>query len=260
MIAFTADHTGLPSVVTDMVAQGHLWRLTGAAGGRSWLVAEGVGIGTTLAYSDPATPVDAATTWTLAVVDPSTGASVRTEAASLTRELSDGIRAATGCEDTLITSADGRWAFLTTWTGDTQRVWSPGIEFGRPLARRYPRPLAPVSPAGPRWELSCRADVDEVLRARAALDRGIAWIIHSRAGSNAYSQVPAAMLAGVDGDVAEAQSGHGRQFTATVRELDVSREGGSGVPIVTWGEARDLGIVWSGTIPTTFDYIRGVAR
>ena len=256
-VLWIATHTGMPSVVLDPIAPAAAWRLTGShlgySPGRveptSWVVAGGLGQGLPVAVSDPAAPLGIETTYTLEI----DGEVVDTAAITRSVPEAPGVR----CPDTLVMSADGRHHFVTTWSGDTSMSWEPGASYHRPLRSRHPVQYRPLEPGGPSWSFEGHAAPEQVGRARAALDRGRVWVLHDRTvGNNPYSEVPAVMLAGIGGAVSEKFSGAGRNYSATFHELGVTENEPTGVAVITWGEARAFGAVWSGTIPTTFTYLR----
>lgn len=239
MILFTAAHTGLLSIVSDVIPAGIPYTVEGSAHGETWLVAEGVGSGATVQVSDPAAPFDGEITYTVTAgsVD-----SVMTE-----REFEGEL-----WHDTFICSADGRAGVSALWEGDAARSSSPGVSYAQPLNRRRPVQYRPLVPGGPSWAIDFRVALDDVETARRALDAGLVWVVHSRDRCEGGSTLPRVMLAGIDGEVAESRGGsEGRSYSLALRQLD---HGVTGVPVVTWGEARAAGVVWGPD--TTFASIR----
>ena len=235
MKLFEALHTGLPSIVTDPIPYRARYLITGAHGGRSWTVDEGVGIGAPVAVSDPACPFGTVT-YTVTV----NGASV---AGTLTRRLDTPLGV-----DALFTSEDGRSSVAATWEGDAASGWDPGSAFAQPLGSRRPVQTRPLVPGGPSWDVMFRVDLADVEEARRVLDSGRLWIVHDAAHTDGGSPMPDVMLAAVDGRISEGRWPEGRTYSLTVRELDL---GVTGVAVVTFGEAKT---VWS--VNTTFDSIR----
>ncbi len=113
MRVYQALHTGLPSVVTGVIALGAAWSLRGSAAGVEWLVAEGVGSGSVVAVSDPAAPLDVPVSYSLRV-----GQSAPTSA-MFTRRLADGFA------DTVLTSVDGRSSVEVLWEGKAPGTLNP---------------------------------------------------------------------------------------------------------------------------------------
>lgn len=234
MRVFEATHTGLPSIVTDVIPVGVAYSLTGEAAGRSWVVAEGVGSGARVSVSDPAAPLDVPTVYTLA---PS---GVQ---AWLEHERVTGFGV-----DTVLCSEDGRLSVAATWEGDAAMSWSPGASYVQPIGRRAPAQFRPLVAGGSKWALSFRVKLAEVETARRVLESGRAWVLHSAARCDGGSTLPPVMLAGIDGDVSEGAWPLGRTYSASLRQLD---HGVTGVPLITHGEAA---AVWSPQ--TTFARLR----
>lgn len=238
VIIFEAAHTGLPSLVTDVIGQGVPYEIVGEADGVSWTVAAGSGIGATVQVSDPAAPFDVPTTYTVESDVPDV---------DWVERGFHGARAT----DTVLLSEDGRHSLTALFEGDAGMSWAPGSSFAQPLGSRFPVQHRPLSPGGPSWQFEGRVPLGEVWEARAALDRGRVWVAHSHARCVPDCPLPRVMLGGVDGSVSEGSFTDGRTYSLTLVQLDA---GMSGVPIVTWGEAARAGITWAPA--TSFDTIR----
>lgn len=229
MRAFQAAHTGLPSLVTDPIPAGDAYEITGSADGQVWTVAAGVGMGTSVAVSDPAAPLDVATVYALAA--PGRAASV---------EYTRTIEAPYGV-DLLITDEHGRHRVPILWEGDAASVIDPRAAYAHPLAHRWPQQTRQLVPAAPTWALECEPEAPDVPAARAAFASGLLWLVHSHARCTGPCTLPRAMRCGVIGTVAETSWTEGRSYKARLQQLET---GVTGTPVVTWGEARRAGIVW----------------
>lgn len=238
MILFQAAHTGLPSIVSEPVPAGVPYEVTATADGETWMVAAGVGIGASVQVSDPAAPFDVPTIYTV-----SAGT---VEVDWLEREFEGAYSS-----DTLILSRDGRARFDALFEGDAAMSWSPGLTFAQPLARRFPAYTQPLSPGGPSWVFEGRVPLADVRGARRALDEGVLWVVHSHKRCVDDCPLPRVMLAGVDGSVSEGSWTEGRTYSFTVRQLE---HGATGVPVVTWGEAKAADVRWGPS--TSFESIR----
>lgn len=229
------EHTRLVAVITDVIPVGVPYRITGAADGLSWTVAEGVGSGATVAVSDPATPFDVETTYTVSA------GTIQT--AQVTRVLEAHVTT-----DTLVISEDGRVAIQVAWTGEAGSSWASGVQFVQPLARRYAVPVVPLTPGAPSWAFEALVDSAMVATARRVFEAGLMWVVHSHAACSPHCTLPRTMLAGVDGSVTESSWAEGRTFAIALRQVE---PGLTGVPVVTFGEAAT---VWGPG--TTFESIR----
>lgn len=253
---YQARHTGLPSIVTDPIPAGTPYLIIGEYDvdeRQTWTVARGVGTGVEIAVSDPLAPAGVLTTYRLVV------GGVETWADWIIREF---LPRGLSCDDTVLTSANGRFSVVTTWEDDTPRTWSPGAAYHQPLNQRYPVQYRPLSPGGPSWGLTFRVLFSEITAAREVLDGALVWVTHTLGPDE--SNVPRAMLCGVDGSISEKRWGTAPKG-GVVFSLDLvqlvprdprGREGTTGVPIVTWGEAARADIVWGPS--TTFRSIRAI--
>ena len=241
MQIFVAAHTGLLSLVSDPISPGVPYRIVGSTAGSSWLVSEGTGIGASVRVSDPGAPFGAVTYTVTA------GATVDADWI----EYAPSIPYDT---DTVLFSEDGRSRIAALWEGNAARTRNAGASYQQPLNSRWPVQSRPLSPGGPSWAFQCRVPNADVPAARAVFDRGRVWVIHSLEACTADDcPLPPVMLAGVDGDEAEGSWTGGRTFGVSLRQLEADRDA-TGVPVVTWGEARAAGIVWGPS--TTFESIR----